>query len=333
MYDWLTELKAAKTKKPMPILSFPSVQLVDSGIEELVKDGKLQARCLRELIDRFDDMLATVMFMDLSVEAEAFGSPVAFADDEVPSVTARILETDEDIDALSIPKVGDARTGEYVKAVAETKKIITDRPVFAGAIGPFTLAGRLLDMTEIMILSMMQPESVTKVLEKATEFLIDYIRALKEAGADGVVIAEPAAGLLSPDLNAQFSVPYNKKIVEALQDESFIVIYHNCGNVDPLINDILTIGAKVLHLGNDTVLENIIPMIPSDIVVMGNVDPAVEFRHGSPESITKVTTDLLTKCSKYPNFVLSSGCDIPWQASLSNADAFFEATAAYYKKQ
>lgn len=333
MYDWLTELKAAKTKKPMPILSFPSVQLVDSGIEKLVKDGKLQARCLRKLIDRFDDMLATVMFMDLSVEAEAFGSPVAFADDEVPSVTARILETDEDIDALSIPKVGDARTGEYVKAVAETKKIITDRPVFAGAIGPFTLAGRLLDMTEIMILSMMQPESVTKVLEKATAFLIDYIRALKEAGADGVVIAEPAAGLLSPDLNAQFSVPYNKKIVEALQDESFIVIYHNCGNVDPLINDILTIGAKVLHLGNDTVLENIIPMIPSDIVVMGNVDPAVEFRHGSPESITKVTTDILTKCSKYPNFVLSSGCDIPWQASLSNADAFFEATAAYYKKQ
>lgn len=333
MYDWLTELKAAKTKKPMPILSFPSVQLVDAGIEELVKDGKLQARCLRKLIDRFDDMLATVMFMDLSVEAEAFGSPVAFADDEVPSVTARILETYEDIDALRIPKVGDARTGEYVKAVAETKKIITDRPVFAGAIGPFTLAGRLLDMTEIMILSMMQPESVTKVLEKATAFLIDYIRALKEAGADGVVIAEPAAGLLSPDLNAQFSVPYNKKIVEALQDESFIVIYHNCGNVDPLINDILTIGAKVLHLGNDTVMENIIPMIPSDIVVMGNVDPAVEFRHGSPESITKVTTDLLTKCSKYPNFVLSSGCDIPWQASLSNTDAFFEATAAYYKKQ
>lgn len=332
MNNWLTELKAVKVKKPMPILSFPSIQLVDAGIEELVKDGELQAKCIEALINRFDDMLAAVMFMDLSVEAEAFGSPVEFADDEVPNVTERLLETDEDIDALKIPKVGDARTGEYVKAVAKTKKLITDRPVFAGAIGAFTLAGRLLDMTEIMILSMMQPESVTKALEKATAFLIDYIRALKEAGADGVVIAEPAAGLLSPDLNAQFSVPYNKKIVEAVQDESFIVIYHNCGNVDPLINDILTIGAKVLHLGNDTVMENIMPMIPSDIVVMGNVDPAVEFRHGSPESITKVTTDLLTKCSKYPNFVLSSGCDIPWQASLENADAFFKATAAYYEK-
>ena len=77
-------------------------------------------------------------------------------------------------------------------------RLITDRPVLAGIIGPYSLAGRLLDMTEIMILCYEEPEMVESVLEKATEFLIEYAKAFKEAGANGVCMAEPAAGLLSP---------------------------------------------------------------------------------------------------------------------------------------
>ncbi len=61
--------------------------------------------------------------------------------------------------------------------------MLTDRPVLAGIIGPFSLAGRLLDMTEIMIMTYEDPEVVETVLEKATEFLIKYAQAFKEAGA------------------------------------------------------------------------------------------------------------------------------------------------------
>jgi uroporphyrinogen decarboxylase len=38
----------------------------------------------------------------------------------------------------------------------------------------------------------------------------------------------------------------------------------------------------------------------------------------------KAVADLKEKCGKYPNFVLSSGCDIPWNASWENIKAFFE---------
>ena len=41
-------------------------------------------------------------------------------------------------------------------------------------IGPYSLAGRLLDMTEIMILCYEDPDMVEIVLEKATQFLIAY---------------------------------------------------------------------------------------------------------------------------------------------------------------
>jgi len=33
-----------------------------------------------------------------------------------------------------------------------------------------------------------------------------------------------------PFNSAEFSAPYVKKIVDALQDDTFILIYHNCGN-------------------------------------------------------------------------------------------------------
>ena len=77
--------------------------------------------------------------------------------------------------------------------------MLTDRPLFAGIIGPYSLAGRLLDMTEIMILCYEEPEMVETVLEKVTDFLVEYAKAFTAAGADGIMMAEPAAGLLSPN--------------------------------------------------------------------------------------------------------------------------------------
>ena len=56
---------------------------------------------------------------------------------------------------------------------------------------------------------------VETVLEKVTEFLIAYTKAFKEAGANGVVMAEPAAGLLSPSLMDDFlhslRAPYHRR--------------------------------------------------------------------------------------------------------------------------
>jgi len=67
-------------------------------------------------------------------------------------------------------------------------------------------------------------------LEKATSFLIAYAQAFKDVGANGIIITEPAAGLLSPLMCASFSFEYIKKIVDAVQDDHFMVILHNCGN-------------------------------------------------------------------------------------------------------
>ena len=331
MNKWIETLKKEKNTKAMPVLSFPGSQILNVGVDRLVASGELQAQCMKVIADRYPT-LASLALMDLSVEAEAFGSDILFTDDEVPTVVGRLLETEDDIKNLQVPRVGEKRTGEYIKTIENAVKLITDRPVLAGAIGPFSLSGRLLDMTEIMVMSMTDPELVHMVLEKTSEFIIKYLTSLKNAGANGVVIAEPAAGLLSPDLNADFSVPYVKKIVEAVQTDEFVVVYHNCGNTIPLINDILKIGAKMYHFGNAISMKEMIKLVPDDILVSGNVDPSSKFRNGTVQEIREATLKLLEECAQYDNFIVSSGCDIPPASPLENIDAFFAAVSEFYQK-
>ncbi|MBR2562606.1 MAG: uroporphyrinogen decarboxylase family protein [Eubacterium sp.] len=331
MMNWVDEIIAADRKKGLPVLSFPAVQKMGITVKELINSSDLQAQAMKTVADETPDSAASVSFMDLSVEAEAFGSTIYVSDDEVPTVVGSIISEEEEADALVVPEVGAGRTKLYLEAMAKATKMITDRPVFAGSIGPFSLAGRLLDVSEAMIYCYEEPDMVHTVLNKVTDFLIKYILAFKETGANGVVVAEPLAGLLSPDLEEEFSAAYMKKIVNAVQDDEFLVIYHNCGNCTiQLIESIAQNGCRLLHFGNAIDMAEMMPKVPENIIAMGNVDPASQFRNGTPESVKAATIGLMEKCAQYKNFVPSSGCDIPPMSPWENIQAFFEGVNEYY---
>ena len=198
MRKWVAETISADKKKAVPVLSFPAIQPMGITVAELIGSSEKQAEAMRLVAERCDTG-ASVSFMDLSVEAEAFGSQIVVSDDEVPTVVGAIVDEDSDPDDLDVPEVGAGRTGLYLEAIEKACQEISDRPVLAGCIGPFSLAGRLMDVSEIMILCYEEPELVHAVLAKATEFITGYAQAFKDRGADGVVMAEPLAGLLSPD--------------------------------------------------------------------------------------------------------------------------------------
>ena len=333
MKEWVESLKGTGAKQPIPVLSFPCVSLLGITVRELISDSELQAKGMKLVADR-TDAAASVSFMDLSVEAECFGATVVVSDDEVPTVKGRIINDMDEAEALEIPAIGSGRTQIYIDAIEKACKEITDRPVLAGMIGPYSLAARLFDVSEIMMDCYDDPDMVHTVLEKVTAFLIEYAKAYKAVGANGIVMAEPVAGLLSPTLEEEFSSPYVKKIVDAVQDDDFVVIYHNCGdNVPKMMKSILTTGCAAYHFGNAMDMEkDIIPKVSADTMVMGNIDPAGTLRLGSPEKVREETLGLLERCSKYPNFVLSSGCDIPPMTPWTNIDAFFAASDEYYGK-
>lgn len=67
----------------------------------------------------------------------------------------------------------------------------------------------------------------------------------------GVLITDDLAmqdGLLiSPDMYREIVKPYQKQLVEFIQSKDVLVIYHTCGAIYPLLNDLVEIGVKVLH--------------------------------------------------------------------------------------
>ncbi len=332
MKDFVRKAIDSPVKNAAPVLSFPIIQQMGITVNDLVNSDVYQAEAIIRIAKRIPSAFA-LSFMDLSVEAECFGAEILFRDDEIPTVTKPVISSSHEIENLAIPEVGTSRSGLCVNAVAEAAKNIKDRPVMAGVIGPYSLAGRLSDVTEIMFLCFEEPERATNLLEKATEFIIKYCLAFKEAGANGVVMAEPLAGMLSPALAEEFSAPYVKRIIDAVQDDNFAVCYHNCGNNTVLMAEsIASVGAAMYHFGDAINMAAILPLMPSDALVMGNISASGQFLHGSPESIYAETTALLKECSKYPNFIPSSGCDLPPATKWENIDSFFKAVEDFYSK-
>ncbi|WP_346676559.1 uroporphyrinogen decarboxylase family protein [Erysipelatoclostridium sp. An173] len=331
MDEWLKQIRIKKNKRAMPVLTFPAIQLLNTSVEKLISDSNLQSEALK-LINQRCHPLAIMGFMDLSVEAEAFGANIRFSEDEVPTVVGSIIKSEEDAINLKVPKVGAKRTRIYLDAMKKAKQEIKDCPVFAGCIGPFSLAGRLLGVSEAMISCYDEPEMVHLVLKKATEFLINYLQAYKDLGIDGVFMAEPLAGILSPNLCDEFSSRYVKEIVSALDDDSFLVAYHNCGNNTlKMVDTILSTGCRLYHFGNAVSIEQMLKLMPKDVMVMGNIDP-VSLKDASKEDVIAATNALLEAVGDVDNFVISSGCDIPPFAKWENIDAFMKTAQEYYQK-
>ena len=306
MKEWINEIIQKKEVVAMPIMTHPGIEMIGKTVRDAVTDGQVHYNAIKALSEKYPTAAATVI-MDLTVEAEAFGAEIVFPENEVPSVVGRLLNDEEAIDKLEIPALNKGRVPQYLKANMLAAKTITDRPVFAGCIGPYSLAGRLYDMSEIMMLIYINPEAANSLLKKCSDFILRYCMALKATGVNGVVMAEPAAGLLSDE------------------DDHFTVILHNCGNTGHCTKAMVATGAAAYHFGNKIDMVEALKEVPADALAMGNLDPVSLFKAATPEVMKKATLDLLEATKSYPNFVLSSGCDTPPHTPSENIDAFFAA--------
>ncbi len=324
---WIGGVISSGRRIAIPIMTHSGIEITGRTVRDAVTDGDVHARAVEALAARYPSA-ATSVIMDLTVEAEAFGAEISFADHEVPSVTGRLVADRNSIEALKIPSLDAGRVPEYLKAC----RIISekaDRPVFAGCIGPYSLAGRLYDMSEIMMGIYIEPETMKILLSKCTEFITSYCLALKEAGANGVLMAEPAAGLLSNEACSEFSSVFVRQIVEKVQDEYFAVILHNCGNTGQCTEAMVETGAMGYHFGNAIDMVDALDKCPSDSLVLGNIDPVSVMKTSTADVVYAKTAELLNRTAAYPNFVLSTGCDTPPELPFENIDSFYRALADF----
>jgi uroporphyrinogen decarboxylase len=201
--------------------------------------------------------------------------------------------------------------------------------VLGGMIGPLSLAARLFGVSETLTETADHPEMVHALLDKAAAFLTAYAQAFKAAGAQGVIVAEPTAGIISPRAAREFSSSYLRRIIAAVADDRFEVILHNCGARLVHLPATLEAGAQVCHFGKPMDLPAALQQVPAGTILCGNLDPVGVFAHAEPADVRRRTSELLEATRAHRGFVISSGCDVPPGTPLANLDAFFAAVREF----
>lgn len=312
----------------MPIGVYAGLEITGASVQQAVTRSDVQAAAVLALHERFHtDALLTAM--DLSVEAEVFGCEIRISDDEVPTVMGRLVNSAAEIAALPAPKVGEGRTAVQLETTRRLVDAATGCPVLGGLIGPFSLAGRLFGVSESMELSLTDPDLLEELLGKVTRFLAQYVEAFRRAGAAGVIMAEPAAGLLSPRGLGRFSSPFVRQVIEQNQSEDFTLILHNCGARLVHLPKILEAGAEIYHFGAPMDMRAALSQVEPGVILGGNLDPAAVFHGGTPAGVAAQTRTLLEETAGWQNFIISSGCDIPPQTPAANLEAFYRTVREF----
>jgi uroporphyrinogen decarboxylase len=310
------------TRLAIPIGIYAGLEITGASVRTAVSNAQAQTEAILALHERFQTPVMLTA-MDLSAESEAFGCSIRMEEEEIPTVIGRLTKTREEVEKLKVPNVGAARTTVHLQTAVNLVKQLPDIPVLGGVIGPFSLAGRLFGVSEALEISITDPDTLEILLDKATSFLIEYVKAFHDAGASGVIMAEPAAGLLSPRGLGRFSAPYVKRVIDTVETKEFTLLLHNCGAKIVHLPKILESGARIYHFGAPMDIVKALEQVEGNIILGGNLDPTSVFFSGKPEEVRQQTRTLLDQTKNYRNFFISSGCDIPPHIPIQNLEVFY----------
>lgn len=321
----------------MPLCSFAGLEITGESVEDMVCMPGSQFKAVMAMHERYGTPVL-VTAIDPSAEAETYGCEVRLTEKQAPAVVGRLVTNAAEIAALPDPVPGDARTRIPLETAWRlTAEVGESVPVLGAMLGPFTLAARLYGVDEAIAAAAgagavsAEPETIEALLDNVTGFLCRYALAFRETGAWGIVVAESAAGRLSPEGLARFSTPFVKRIVKAVETEDFAVVLHSCHATIGHLDDLLTGGVGICHLGSSMDIVAALGRVGQDVVLGGNLDPATVFRKGTPQAAGEATRALLEATRGFRNFFISSGCDIAPGSPLANLNAFFRAVAEFNK--
>jgi len=296
----------------------PAILLTKSTITEAVKDPGLLYKAASFAVEKMG-LDTLFLFVDMSLEAEACGCQVHYDDFHVPSVVTHPVKKIDDLTGLKVPDpYRDGRMPVFLEAMRMMKKNYTMLKI-GTVCGPFTLAMSLAG-TDILMDTIKNQQKVHVILEYCEKVIVRYAQALIKAGADMLLIAEPAGSQLSSSTYEGFSLPYTKKIINSLKRPC---VLHICGKAGHLVPKMCLSGAASLSL-DDVDMNQVIKNVPHNIVVTGNISP-LKFSRSSPEVIKNQTINLLESTKTRKEFLAAPGCDLPPETPLENVTAFIEA--------
>lgn len=315
-----------------PLMGFPGLIITGKTIRKAQEDHEVHFTAINALVEEFKpDMIFPMM--DLALEAIALGMPALIPEDEPASIPYQMF-TEEVLDKIMKSEIRkDKRVQEYILTLKAMEQNIPSE-IIKGAyvIGPFTLAGLIMGADNIALSVFTDPKSLHALLEICTRKIMNFIKLIHETGIKLICILEPSASLLSPEQLSEFSSKYTSRLSSFCSFQNIECVLHICGNTTKLIKAMLESGIKNLSLDSAETgldLPAIAENLDSDVLLIGNLNPTGNILTGKPSQVASETVELLNKMERFPNFILSTGCDLPKHTPLENIRAFMETARSH----
>lgn len=193
----------------------------------------------------------------------------------------------------------------------------------------------ITDWTEFAIMLMEQPEKIHAVAEQKTQTALAMIDPLIDAGADFIHlvndVAFNAGPFISPAQFSEFITPYLARQVTHIRQRGAIPFVHSDGNITPLLDDYLSLGAACF--------QSVDPMAGMDIAetkkrcygkmsLMGNVQCDL-LQEGPDEAIRKSALYCLENAAAGGGYIFGTSNTIYPGMPLKNYEYMLEVYREY----
>ncbi|HTL28284.1 MAG TPA: uroporphyrinogen decarboxylase family protein [Tepidisphaeraceae bacterium] len=143
------------------------------------------------------------------------------------------------------------------------------------------------------------PPFVHHFLDAITKRKVDYVH--REMGGAKYDLIEHGGGaasstVISPEMFDEFCVPYDRRIIDALHEQGFPVVYHTCGGMLAILDHIPRNGCDASEtlsprgVGGDIGGESrlrVKEVLGSQVSLIGGIDQGAVLTNGSPPQIAQ----------------------------------------------
>jgi uroporphyrinogen decarboxylase len=167
-------------------------------------------------------------------------------------------------------------------------------------------------------------------------WLVETEATLRAVGdcADVVVYSDDIAfqdrPMFSPRIYRRLIKPRQKRVFDLLKGSGLKVHYHSCGNVSPLLPDLVELGVDILNpvqvsaegMGDTARLKT---EWGQELVFWGGIDTQAVLPYGSPQEVRREVQRRLDDLAPGGGYVLAAVHDVQPEVPPANLCAMFEA--------
>ena len=312
----------------VPIIHSALAPLFDVPLGEFYARADVMARVIADGCRRFG-LDGVQLSLGVTGEAEALGAHVRQPPDAGPVLEQYLLTELDNLGALADcdPTVGGRMPMFFDATQRVVRELRGEAFVVATLRGPLLLTSQLRGVEQMLMDALEDPAGLAKVLDFATDVGLRLGRWLVESGAHGLLLGEATCSpnFISPALYRELVLPRHKRLVSGLKAAGWQAVgLHICGEIMPIINDILATGVDFFDVDYQVPAAEAIAAVGDRAAMRGNLDPASVFRFGTVEQV-RSETKALCETAAGAKWILGSGCDIPPGAPEENIAAFVQA--------